>query len=478
MQRWLLCPRFSAFHKKMSTLSSVSRLISKPASRQLTSAGAVAQSVGTKGLILFTNAATGIITARTLQPAGRGELAAMILWPVFLASILTLGIPSAVTFQLRTHPKRRPEIIGTALFAALITSLLAMLVGFLFLRSWMAQYPPKTVLFAQLFLLSTPCTSLLLVGKAALESAGNFTLSNKLLACSPVLTLIGLLLFLAIRSLTPFTAALCYVVVGIVPIIWMSKNLWHHFQPRFDGLKNSFQLLISYGIRAYGIDLCGTMALYVDQALVVRSLDPSMMGVYVVALSLSRMLNAFHTSVVMVLFPKAVSQSASTVRELTSRAMRMSTLLTASAGAFIIALGPQVLALLYGNAYRNADTVLRILVVEVVLSGAALVLSQAFMALGRPGVITAVQVTGLLVTVPLMLVFIPRLGVAGAGLALLISTTLRLLLVIACFPIALKMPVPAVLPRMEDLVYMTRAASRMLAQITSQKLRTPAELQS
>jgi O-antigen/teichoic acid export membrane protein len=203
-----------------------------------------------------------------------------------------------------------------------------------------------------------------------------------------------------------------------------------------------------------------------------------MMGIYVVALSLSRMLNAFHTSVVMVLFPKAVSQPASTVRELTSRAMRMSTLLTASAGAVMIALGPQVLALLYGNAYRSADTVLRILVVEVILSGAALVLSQAFMALGRPGVITAVQVTGLLVTIPLMLVLIPRFGVAGAGVALLISTTLRLILVIASFPIALKMPVPAVLPRMEDLVYMSRAASRILAQLTSEKLRAPAEMES
>ena len=51
--------------------------------------------------------------------------------------------------------------------------------------------------------------------------------------------------------------------------------------------------LFAYGIRSYGIDLCGTMALYVDQALVVRLLEPGMMGTYVVALSLSRMLNAF-----------------------------------------------------------------------------------------------------------------------------------------------------------------------------------------
>jgi O-antigen/teichoic acid export membrane protein len=447
------------------------------APKRLTSAGAVAQSVGAKVFVLFTNALTGIISARALQPAGRGELAAMILWPVFLGSVLTFGIPSALTFQLRTHPAKRSEIVGGALLIAVLASLVAVLLGFLLLPHWMGQYPQKTILFAQLFLLATPFTSLFLVGKAALETVGNFTLSNKLLGCSPALTLIGLLLLLATHSITPYTAGVAYAAVGIVPILLMVNNLWQEFRPALHALKNSIRLLISYGIRAYGIDLCGTMALYVDQALVVRALDPSMMGVYVVALSLSRMLNAFHTSVIMVLFPKAVNQSAAKVRELTGRSMRMSTLLTASAGAVIIALGPRVLSLLYGSAYRSADTVLRVLVVEVILSGAALVLSQAFMALDRPGVVTVVQVTGLLVTIPLMLLLIPHLGVVGAGVALLISTTIRLILVLASFPIVLKMPMPAVLPNLEDVSYMLRTGSRILGFVSSNELRAPAEME-
>ena len=206
--------------------------------------------------------------------------------------------------------------------------------------------------------------------------------------------------------------------------------------PAFTGVvRESARQLFAYGIRSYGIDLCGTMALYVDQALVVRLLEPGLMGTYVVALSLSRMLNAFHTSVVMVLFPKAVSCLPEEVAGMTSRAMRMSTMLATFAGIGIVALGPQVLSLLYGREYRGANVVLRILVVEVVLSGATLVLSQAFMALGRPGIITALQVTGLALTVPLMFLLIPRFGIAGAGIALLCSTIARLIFVLASFPI-------------------------------------------
>ena len=46
---------------------------------------AVAQGVVGYAAIIVLNASTGILTARALLPAGRGNLAAMTLWPLFLA---------------------------------------------------------------------------------------------------------------------------------------------------------------------------------------------------------------------------------------------------------------------------------------------------------------------------------------------------------------------------------------------------------
>jgi O-antigen/teichoic acid export membrane protein len=203
------------------------------------------------------------------------------------------------------------------------------------------------------------------------------------------------------------------------------------------------------------------MSLYVDQALVVRMLEPKLMGTYVVALSLSRMLNAFHASVVMVLFPMAVSQAPQAVREMTGRAVRTSTLFTVIAGVLICFFGPYLLAVLYGREYAGAASVLRILVVEVVLAGATLVLSQAFMALGRPGVITTLQVVGLLLTLPLMFVLVPRFGIVGAALALLLSTIVRLLFVLASYPLFLKMRMPDVFHKAGDLRGLVTGVSRL-----------------
>lgn len=428
--------------------------------KKLSSVAAVAQSIGTRLLMIAINAATGILTARALQPAGRGELAAMILWPVFLANALTLGVPSALLFQLRNNPQKRSQLLGAALLLAGLMGLVGMVAGALFMHTFIPQYSPRVVFFARIFLLNTPLSAMMLVGRAALESQGDFAASNRLFLAPPAQTLVCLAILWQTGTLTPVSAGLAYVPMGVAPFLWMLNRLWRTFRPSLRSFVDSARQLFNYGVRAYGIDLCGTMSLYVDQALVVRMLEPKMMGAYVVALSLSRMLNAFHASVAMVLFPRAVSRSPQVVREMTGRAARMSTLLTALAATGLFFLGPYLLTLLYGKEYASATPVLRILVLEAVLSGATLVLSQAFMALERPGVITALQVTGLLLTLPLMLVFVPRMGIVGAGLALLVSTTARLLFVLASYPFFLKTRVPHIFPKAADVRFMAEAAAR------------------
>jgi O-antigen/teichoic acid export membrane protein len=433
-----------------------------PGSKQVSTASAFLQSAGAKLLIIGLNAATGILTARALAPAGRGELSAMILWYIILASVFSFGLPSALTYCLRRYPQQLSELSGAALILSLLVSALAVTVGFFGLPHWIPQYSPEVLFFSRLFLLNTPVAVLVATGRAALESQGRFTASNVSLVGAPLLTLAGLVPLALLHSLTPVHAAWCYVVSGFPPLVWMAVSLHRTVHPQFRHFVHSAHLLLSYGIRSYGIDLCGTLSLYVDQALVIRILEPSLMGTYVVALSLSRMLNAFHTAVVMVLFPRAVSRPPGEVVEMTGRAVRMTTLLTTISGVGIMIAGPHLLALLYGSEYRGAAAILRILVVEVILAGATQVLSQAFMALSRPGVVTALQTIGLLLTVPLMLVLVPRFGIAGAALSLLLSTCMRFAFVLGSFSRFLDLPRPGLLPRRADVLFMWATVFRRL----------------
>jgi len=412
---------------------------------------ATVQTLLAKLLIIVINVATGIITARALGPTGRGEQAAMILWSGFLASAMTLGLPTSLVYNFRRYPDEKSQLFSAALLMGTGLGITACLIGIVFLPLWLAQYSAEVIHLAQWFMLNAPLALLLLIFSAALEAVGDFTTSNQVRCLTPLSTLIVLIVFALVGMLNPFTSSLAYVFSYLPVFFWMLTRLWRLFRPRWYRMISSCQKLISYGLRSYGIDLLGTLALQVDQVLVVGLLSPASMGMYVVALSLSRMLNLFQTSIVTVLFPKVAARPTAEVVALTGQAMRVSTTLTMLAGLVVMVLGPVLLRLLYGSEYIGAVAVFRILVMEVVLAGAAMVLAQAFMALGRPGTVTILQGLGLGLSIPLMLLLIPVYGLVGAGIALLGSTTIRLAFILLCYPLLLKVHPPNLLMTWKDL---------------------------
>src|SRR5262249_37611636 len=140
-------------------------------------------------------------------------------------------IPSALTYRLRSAPEKQSGLMGTALLLSTLTGTIGALVGVIFLGTWIPQYSPSVVWFARLFVLATPVTSLLQVGRAALESRSAFTASNKLLVASPALTLLLLVVLWRTGTLTPVSAAFSYVIAGFPPIVWMVVRLWDIFRP-------------------------------------------------------------------------------------------------------------------------------------------------------------------------------------------------------------------------------------------------------
>jgi O-antigen/teichoic acid export membrane protein len=104
----------------------------------------------------------------------------------------------------------------------------------------------------------------------------------------------------------------------------------------------------------------------------------------------------------------------------------------------------------------EAVDVLRLLVVEVVLSGTTVVLAQAFMALEKPGIVTFLQGVGLAASLPLLITLIPLYGLAGAGLALVGTTLIRLIFILICYPLVLKTRPPDLLIKREDFVFLAK----------------------
>ncbi len=411
---------------------------------------AVMQSMAGRVLFVLINAGTGIITARALHPAGRGELAALGVWPNFLGSAMTFGLPSALVFWSRSNPERKSTLLWASLPLTFVMGLVATLIGVVGIPYWLSQYSTHIVHLAQLFMINAMVVLLVANARAACEAEGDFLASSIALCLTPLLTLFSLLALLLARSITPASAALAYIAGGLPSCVFLFARLRRHFRQPPAAIGDAMRKLLNYGARSYGVDLCGTLSLYADQAVVVHILDPAAMGTYVVALSLSRTLNVIHQAVAAVLFPKAVSLEGKELIGVTGRATRASTLCTAAAGLLVAVCGPVLLSLLYGREYRDATLILNILIAEVILTGLTLVLTRAFMAMGRPGVVTVLQSSGPLMSLPLLALFVPRWGALGASIALLTAAAVRLAFALLSFRIVLGHPAPNVIPTLND----------------------------
>jgi O-antigen/teichoic acid export membrane protein len=371
---------------------------------------------------------TGILAARALHPEGRGELAAMILWPMLIGGLTTFGLPSALVYHVRREREHAAALAGTAALLCLGITLIGAAVAWFVIPHWMRHQPPHIVFAAQLCLLTAPVTSLSTLGRAAWEADSSFGRSSTSQLVPPLLTIAGLGVLTWLGALTPVRAAAVYMLAGVPTVTWILVSVARAYRPTLGGASGVWRQLLHYGSRSYGVDLAGILSIYLDQALAVALLTSTSMGIYAVALNLARVVAAANSSVAMIVFPRVVGLEIDELTRRVARAARMSGMVGAAIGVAVLAAGPALLHWLYGPAFSPAAEILPILVCQVLVASFVYMLLQGFLASDRPGVATGIQLTGVAVSVPMFLFFVPRFGLTGAALALLLSACVRLIL--------------------------------------------------
>jgi O-antigen/teichoic acid export membrane protein len=421
-------------------------------------AAATFQTLLARLLVLALNIATGVITARSLGPDGRGEQAAIIMWVGLLSYSMTLGIPAALIYRFKNAADyaERGRIFGAVIFLGGILGCIATAVGVLGIPYWMTHYPQSTVHAAQWFMVSAPLSLLMLFFTCALESIDDFSIANANRYLQPMVTLGLLGILVGSGQLTPLSSAIA-IILPTIPLFFITFfYLYKKLHPVWDDLFASSTSLLSYGIKAYGVDVINTLAGQIDQIFIVGMLPHRALGVYAIALAVSRMLFLVQTSTVVVLLPKITGRSLSDIVQTTGAVLRLGIAASLVLGSGMLIFAPSLLIVLYGQEFVSATGPLRILVVEAVLSNAVGIMSQAFMATGKPGMSTILQGLGLTSTIFFLLFLIPWLGVEGACWGLLLSTSVRVALMLSGFPLFLKVPPPSLIMTGADVKFLNQ----------------------
>ena len=422
-----------------------------------------------RALALAVTVLTGMLTAHSLGPAGRGEQAAIAVAPGFLAGLAVLGLHASLIYNMKADPDHEREYIGADLILTGASGTLAAAIGWIVEPYWLAGYSAHDLMVARLLLLTTPFTAMTWGLTGVAEAHGRFGFANRILYLQNLGVLAALVVLRWAGLLTPGTSAAAYALPTLPAFAYFAWATAKRTRPALT-LRPPFPgRLLRYGLRFYGWDLLGTLSGYLDQLLVVALLAPGLVGLYAVAQSLTVMLGVLHGAVASVLFPSVAARDASHVVEAVGKTVRLVSAVTAAAALALGVLGPWVLPLLYGAAFAPAVAPFRVLLVNAVIASAARLLFQAYTAGGRPEWVTGLEAAGVAVSSGAMLALAPGFGLMGAAAAALLGSVVRLTLAMAMLPLALKVARPRLILGWPDM----QAGMRALRGAMIMQERTP-----
>lgn len=381
------------------------------------SAVTLVSSVAILGLSMI----TGVLAARQLGAAGRGELAAIVVIAQTLGWIFTMGCFQSVVFHTSRGEQDAGTIAATWVAVAIPLGVAGIVIGQLLVGPLTSAQSAQTETLARLWLLTIPLTPMTEAFSGVLVAKRDFGAVNTLKIIQAGLLAVA---YLALWVAGEFTiqavlvSLLATSLVYLVLLIIRSRKHMRLSRPsRAVGISGLW-----YGLRAHGNNVGGQLTARLDLAIMPAILAASSVGIYSVAANLSTIVISVAGSMAMIALPLASAGDDRSLRRVCKSLH--ATLVVGMA----IAVGLGVLAgllvpLIYSDQFAASVEPLRILLPGAVLFAAANILISGLYGLGRPATGVIAQAIGALITVVGLLLFLRSGGVRAAAIVSTISYT-------------------------------------------------------
>jgi O-antigen/teichoic acid export membrane protein len=357
------------------------------------------------GLILTTNLITGIVIARSLGPAGRGELAAILILMQTASWIFSMGAAEAVAYHQARNPAHGGRLIAGWIVIMAPLTVLAIAVGELLLPTLFGAQSAEAVDLGRLYLLLVGVPLLGIVFNAILLGDGRFTAYNSVRLLIPAQIAVGYLVLWPLGGLTVESAlivnATATVTSTIVAAIACISR--HGLDRPHPGLLNT---TFTYGVKAHGGSLAGFVNARLDLLIIPAFLAAASVGLYSVATNVSSIIGTLTGTVAAIVLPVAARENGGSSR-VVIRTMHAVLLIGGTLGLILILLAEPALTLVYGEEFADAAPALRILLPGEVLGACAAVITSGHLAANRPFLSSVPYFLGAALTVGGLVIFLP-----------------------------------------------------------------------
>ena len=376
--------------------------------------GASAMTVAASAGALLMTLGTGVLLARVLDPAGRGEVAAILTAPQMVGWVFLLGSTQTISYFRAREPEHAGGLLGTWLVLTIPLSIAAVVLGEALLPAIMAAQTDAALQLAQLFMLTAGLVLLT-------ESVLGFVLGAE-----------HFVLFNVLKVLTPALVAACYGGAWLAGQLSVAWAVWSFaavnaavvataiaFLVRRHGIAMPRMALarrtLWYGAKAHSTNVSFLLNARLDLLILPAFVPAATVGLYSVATNVSWIVFALAGSVAAIVLPVAARQGAALGPGTVARSVRATLLVALALGVLLGAVAEPLVHVVFGASFDSSVGALRILLPGSVLYAVALVLVSGLYAANRPFTAACVQATGLVVTVAGLLVFLRSGGIEAAA---------------------------------------------------------------
>jgi O-antigen/teichoic acid export membrane protein len=379
---------------------------------------AIGETSAANVLIMVAQVGAGALAARLLGPEGRGELAAIQLWPSTLITFGSLGLIAAATYFSGREKAQAGEITGTAWIALMAMCLPLIGLGYWLLPALLHSQPARVVRTARIMLWLVPIQFSGNLPFGVLQGLGRFRIWNVVRVEFTLLWAGALLISLWTGHRdAPFVAIGYLIAMGVHAATWIAALLYAVPGP-YRAAVHRIPDMLRYGVPAIATGIPQQLNLRLDQMLMGAFLPARVLGLYVVAAAVSGVMAPILTAVSQVMFSHLARVEEREKQEQdTARAMRLSSVAALGLVAALLVMTPVALPLVYGLDFGPAIPAAMVLIVAGGIANLNVIAGECLRGMGLPRLPLIAEGAGLVITFVLLALLLNRYQLMGAAAA-------------------------------------------------------------
>ena len=371
----------------------------------------------TIGVRIF-GALSGVLAARLLGKAGRGELAVIVFMPMMLISLGELEFSRSLIVESGKSDKVSPELVSTAFWVALTLGCFEMALLAVALPFFLPADKLSLLTSARLFGLYLPATFITVALTGIDQGRGRFGRFSVFQVIPGALYLLAILCVIwPTGRISPGTFALASLTAVICTAVLRTVQDWKPIMGSRPNLTLAFRLL-RRGFSFYIPTLAGLALLRADMFLLVRLAPAAAIGAYAVAQAVSSGQVGVINPFVQVGFADVAQQTDSDhALRAVARHFRLAQVASISMGILAIAVTPWGIRLFFGAEFVSATTATYFLIGAAAFWGMGETLEQGLRAASHPRLGIISNLLGLAILLGLGVPAYQSFGIAGVATA-------------------------------------------------------------